>query len=49
MKIINLAQASERDPDKLCFEVLAELGTPLQQAIPRSSPERAPLPMTSVG
>jgi hypothetical protein len=37
-KIVELAKAGERDPDKLCFTVLAELGTPLQEAIPRSSP-----------
>jgi hypothetical protein len=38
-KIVELAKAGERDPEKLCFTVLA---------IPRSSPERAPLPMASV-
>jgi hypothetical protein len=48
MKIMDLAKAGERDPDNLCFGVLAEFGMPLQDAIPRSSPERAPLPMTSV-
>jgi hypothetical protein len=47
-KIVELAKAGERDPEKLCFTVLAELEMPLQAAIPRSSPERAPLPMTSV-
>jgi hypothetical protein len=38
-KIVELAKAGENDPEILCFTVLAELGTPLQQAIPRSSPE----------
>ena len=40
-KIVELAKAGERDPDILCFTVLAELGTPLHEAIPRSSPEAA--------
>jgi hypothetical protein len=40
-KIVELAKAGERDPDKLCFTVLAELEMPLQEAIPRSSPEPA--------
>jgi hypothetical protein len=48
LKIIELAKAGERDPEALCFDVLAELGTPLQDAIPRSSPERAPRPMICV-
>jgi hypothetical protein len=48
MKIVELAKAGERDPDNLCFAVLADLDMPLQNAIPRGSPERAPLPMTSV-
>jgi hypothetical protein len=47
-KIVALAKAGERDPEKLCFTVLTELEMPLQEAIPRSSPERAPLPMASV-
>jgi hypothetical protein len=48
MKIVELAKAGERDPEKLCFIVLTELEMPLQEAIPRSSPERAPLQMASV-
>jgi hypothetical protein len=47
-KIVELAKAGERDPEKLCFAVLADLDMPLQETIPRSAPERAPLPMTSV-
>jgi hypothetical protein len=47
-KIVELAKAGERDPEKLCFTALTELEMPLQEAIPRSSPERAPLPMASV-
>ena len=48
-KIVELAKAGERDPEKLCFTVLTELEMPLQEAIPRSSPKRAPLPpMASV-
>jgi hypothetical protein len=46
-RIVELAKAGERDPDILCFTLLAELETPLHEAIPRSSPERAPLPMIS--
>jgi hypothetical protein len=38
-KIVELAKAGEHDPEMLCFTVLAELGTPLQEAIPRSSPK----------
>jgi hypothetical protein len=38
-KIVELAKAGERDPDKLCFAVLADLDMPLQEAIPRSSPK----------
>jgi hypothetical protein len=40
-KIVELAKAGERDPDKLCFAVLADLDMPLQEAIPRSSPKPA--------
>jgi hypothetical protein len=47
-KIVELAKAGERDPEILCFTVLADLDMPLEEAIPRSSPERAPLPMASV-
>jgi hypothetical protein len=47
-KIVELAKAGERDPENLCFAVLAEFGVPLQDPIPRWSPERAPLPMASV-
>jgi hypothetical protein len=48
-KIVELAKAGERDPEMLCFTVLTELEMPLQEAIPRSSPKRAPLPpMASV-
>jgi hypothetical protein len=47
-KIVKLARAGERDPEILCSKVLAELKMPLQEAIPRSSPERAPPPMASV-
>jgi hypothetical protein len=47
-KIVELAKAGERDPEILCFTVLADLDMPLEEAIPRSSPERASLPMTSV-
>jgi hypothetical protein len=36
-KIVELAKAGERDPEVLCFTVLAELEMPLQEAIPRSS------------
>jgi hypothetical protein len=38
-KIVELAKAGERDPEILCFTVLAELDMPLQEAIPRSSPK----------
>jgi hypothetical protein len=40
-KIVDLAKKGERDPEKLCFTVLAELDMPLQEAIPRSSPKVA--------
>jgi hypothetical protein len=40
-KIVELAKAGENDPEILCFTVLAELGMPLQEAIPRSSPKAA--------
>lgn len=43
LKIVELAKAGERDPDNLCFAVVADLEMPLQDATPRSSPERAPL------
>jgi hypothetical protein len=36
-KIVELAKAGERDPEKLCFAVLADLDMPLQEAIPRSA------------
>jgi hypothetical protein len=48
MKIMDLAKAGERDPEILCIEVLAELGTPSQGGPPLAPPERAPPPMTSV-
>jgi hypothetical protein len=38
-KIVELAKTGERDPEKLCFTVLAELEMPLKEAIPRSSPK----------
>ena len=38
-KIVELAKAGECDPEILCFTVLAELETPLHEAIPRSSPK----------
>jgi hypothetical protein len=38
-KIVELAKAGERDPETLCFTVLAELEMPLQEAISRSSPK----------
>jgi hypothetical protein len=47
-KIVELAKAGERDPEILCFTVLADLDMPLEEAILRSSPERAPLPLASV-
>jgi hypothetical protein len=47
-KIVELAKAGERDPEILCFTVLADLDMPLEEAIPRSSPERAPPLMASV-
>jgi hypothetical protein len=34
--VTKIVEAGERDPDKLCFTVLAELEMPLQEAIPRS-------------
>jgi hypothetical protein len=40
-KIVELAKAGERDPDKLCFTVLADLKMPLPEAISRSSPRPA--------
>jgi hypothetical protein len=36
-KIVDLAKKGERDPEKLCFTVLAELDLPLQEAIPHSA------------
>jgi hypothetical protein len=47
-KIVELAKAGERDPDKLCFAVLAELDMPLQEATPRSSPKPASVVSTEV-
>ena len=47
-KIVELAKAGERDSDKFCFAVMDDLDMPLREATPRSAPERAPLPMTSV-
>jgi hypothetical protein len=38
-KIVELAKAGERDPESLCFTVLAEWDMPLQEATPRSSPK----------
>jgi hypothetical protein len=48
-KIVELAKAGERDPEKLCFTVLTELEMPLQEAIPRSSPERKSVASTEAG
>jgi hypothetical protein len=48
LKIVELAKAGERDPEKLCNKVLADLETPAQGATSRAPPERAPLPMTLV-
>jgi hypothetical protein len=47
-KIVELARAGERDPEKLCNKVLADLETPAPGATSREPPERAPLPMASV-
>jgi hypothetical protein len=46
--IVELAKAGERDPEILCFTVLAELDMPLQEAIPRSSPKPASVVSTEV-
>jgi hypothetical protein len=46
-KIVELAKKGERDPEILCFTVLAELDMPLQESIPRSSPGGASLRRTS--
>jgi hypothetical protein len=48
LKIVELAKAGERDPEILCIDVLAELGTPSQGLTLDAPPERAPLPVTSV-
>jgi hypothetical protein len=47
-KIVELAKAGERDPEILCFTVLAELDMPLQEAIPRSSSKVASVVSTEV-
>src|SRR5258708_38145289 len=47
-KIVELAKAGERDPEILCIDVLAQLGTSSQDVTSREPPERAPPPMTSV-
>jgi hypothetical protein len=36
-KIAELAKAGERDPEKLCFDVLAQLETPAQDISPPAS------------
>jgi hypothetical protein len=38
-RIVELAKAGGRDAEIMCFTVLAELNTPLQEPIPRSSPK----------
>jgi hypothetical protein len=40
-KIVELAKAGERDPEILCFTVLAEFDMPVQESIRRSSPKVA--------
>ena len=47
-KIVELAKTGERDPEKLCFAVLADLDMPLQEATPRSSPKPASVVSTEV-
>jgi hypothetical protein len=46
---VELAKAGERDPEILCFTVLAELDMPLHEAIPRSSPKAASVVSTEAG
>jgi hypothetical protein len=43
-KIVELAKAGERDPEILCIDVLAELGTPRQGASPTSLTDAQPAP-----
>jgi hypothetical protein len=47
LKIVELAKAGERDPEILCIDVLAQLGTSSQDVTSREPPERA-CPMTSI-
>jgi hypothetical protein len=47
-KIVELAKTGERDPEKLCFAVLADLDMPLQEATPRSLPKPASVVSTEV-
>jgi hypothetical protein len=43
-KIVELAKAGERDPEILCIDVLAQLGTPAQGVAPGTSAARASEP-----
>jgi hypothetical protein len=47
-KIVELAKAGERDPEILCIDVLAQLGTSSLDVTSRAPPEPAPPPMTYV-
>jgi hypothetical protein len=39
LKIVELAKAGERDPEILCIDVLAEIGTPSESETSRTPPE----------
>jgi hypothetical protein len=43
MKIVNLAKAGELDPEQICIDVLAELGTPPQRRGNEDGPPRLTL------
>jgi hypothetical protein len=43
-KIVELAKAGERDPEILCIDVLAQLGTPAQGVAPGTPAARASEP-----
>jgi hypothetical protein len=50
VKIVEIAQAGERDPECLCLDVLAELGTPSESEGNEGATSRGPpWPTTSAG
>jgi hypothetical protein len=48
-KIVEFAEAGERDPEVLCIDVLAQLEMPAQEATSRAPPEHAGTASAAVG